>query len=270
MSQLNHRRRYLLIILIIMALAAIPYFLSGQTTVHSDKPKTNVSQNISHNESVKQDFQDASFEGNGKWYGLCKKNSIHSIDDFRKTVSSDPVLKTNFSNFNWENAKMGKLEKAIRAYVHYRKDDTIFRKKTPITLPAGDGYITDGNTRVRTMCCNSYAAAPPAYETSDLDAEPSAGPQPLNVNNYSPPPESIEEIISEEIAEKPLLSSNHVVPPVIIPPDHPGDDDRPSSHDQPDEPDKPKPPKPVPINAAIWLFGTGLVALVGFRRRHKK
>jgi len=271
MSPHNRRRRYLFVILMMVAFAAVLYFLGCQTSGHPEKPKPNVSQNTIQKEPVKQDFEDASFEDSGKWYGLCKKNSVHSVDDFRKTVAEDPVLKAHFANFNWGNVQMGKLEKKTPAYVHYRKNDTIFRKKTPITLPAGDGYITDGTTTVRTMCCNSYSAAPPAYGGPELEAEPSAGPQPLNVNNYSAPPEPVEEIITQEKpTEKPLVSSNRIVTPLIITPDHPGNDDRPSTHDHPDEPEKPTPPKPVPINAAIWLFGTGVAALIGLRRRDKK
>ncbi len=55
-----------------------------------------------------EDFADANFEHKGKWYGLCAKNSIHSVDDFHRTVSNDPVLKTHYADFRWENAKMGR------------------------------------------------------------------------------------------------------------------------------------------------------------------
>jgi hypothetical protein len=273
MNPLNHLRRNSAIILILILLAALLYFLAARTPVHSTVKKPS---EVIHKEPVKQDFQDASFEGNGKWYGLCKKNSIHSIDDFRKTVANDPALKAHFADFKWENATMGKLEKAIQAYVYYRKNDTIFRKKTPITLPTGDGYITDGNTRVRTMCCNSYAAAPPAYGMSDLDAEPAAGPAPMNVNNYSPPALPVENPTPEKIVDEPLPlpPANKVVPPVIpLIPDYPGNEPLPpGSHDTPEEPKKPPPPepRPVPINPTVWLFGTGLIALIGLRRRYKK
>ena len=128
------------------------------------------------------DFVDANFERKGKWYGLCAKNSIHSIDDFRRTVSSDPVLKTHYVAFQWENAKMGKLDQAVLAYVYFRKDDRISLTKKPIRLPAGDEYITDGYTRVRTFCCNNYTVAPPFGESPDqmgaLSASPSLFEQP--------------------------------------------------------------------------------------------
>ncbi|NTW45019.1 MAG: hypothetical protein HGB14_11465 [Anaerolineaceae bacterium] len=177
MAQQNRSRKdpiiILFVLLIIVFISAAIYLISKKTSSNSASQKT-VAVN---KESVQQDFDDSSFEKKGKWYGLCKKNSIHSIADFKTTVSRDPVLKAHFSGFNWENAQTGKLEKATWAYVYYRKDDTIFRKKTPILLPAGDGYITDGITQIRTQCCNSYAAAPETDKSEDpeLDANPSAG-----------------------------------------------------------------------------------------------
>jgi len=129
-----------------------------------------------------EDFVDANFERQGKWYGLCAKNSIHSVDDFRRTVSNDPVLKAHYADFQWENAKMGRLDEATLAYVHFRKDDRIFLTKKPIRLPPGDKYITDGYTRVRTFCCNNYTIVPPFAESPDLLAELSGDP-----SLYDPP-----------------------------------------------------------------------------------
>ncbi|WP_367359013.1 hypothetical protein [Syntrophus sp. (in: bacteria)] len=274
MNQLNRRRRNVAAIVFILILAILAVFLYSPAKEQKQPPAPGAVKQTEglQKESARQEFEDASFEGNGKWYGLCKKNSIHSLDDFRKAVLSDPVLKTHFTGFKWENAKMGRLDKATRAYVYYRKDDTIFRKKTPITLPAGDGYITDGDTTVRTMCCNSYAAAPPAYAEPELEAEPAAGPQPLNVNTYPAPPEPAETLIPEELIGRTLADSRIVVPPVIIPHHTPDDRPHPPSHDHPEEPKEPppKPPRPVPIVAPILLLGTGLLALTGIKRRFRK
>ncbi|MBI5741123.1 MAG: PEP-CTERM sorting domain-containing protein [Nitrospirae bacterium] len=121
-------------------------------------------------------FQDASFESNGKWYGLCGKNSVHSVEDFRRIVSEDPLLTRHFADFRWENVRTGKLDNAVPAYVNFRKDGLIFRKERPIRLPAGDGYITDGNITLRTHCCNDYVAAPPIQESSGPPIEISSAP----------------------------------------------------------------------------------------------
>jgi len=154
---------------ILAAILVIIFFLAKTLSEYSI---TNL--NISVPMAVQQDFQDANFESSSRWYGLCKKNSIRSIQDFRKTISNDLVLQTHFPDFRWEKAKMGKLEKRIWVLIHYREGTKIFQKPTPILLPAGDDYITDGLVWVRVNCCNSYINAPVA-PTFDLNAAPSAG-----------------------------------------------------------------------------------------------
>lgn len=103
-----------------------------------------------------QEPQDASSEVDGKWLGLCKKNSIHSIEDFRKTLENDPMLAIYFYDFDFRYARMGKLEESLWAYIAYRKNDRISITKRVVRLKKGDGYITDGKRWVRTYCCNDY------------------------------------------------------------------------------------------------------------------
>ena len=95
----------------------------------------------------------------GKWYGLCRKNSIHSVEDFHNTVLNDPLLAAHFADFNWQTATMGTLEHSQWTYVTYRKDGRIATTRKQIILPKDDGYITDGTRQVRTYCCNDYVAA---------------------------------------------------------------------------------------------------------------
>ncbi|MFZ4857037.1 MAG: hypothetical protein ACOYL3_11635 [Desulfuromonadaceae bacterium] len=104
--------------------------------------------------------EDADSEISGQYYGLCAKNSTHSVEDFRKTVQSDPVLAAHFSGFDWSVARLGKQEEAIWTFVSYRKGPIIKRTTKPVKLPKGDQYITDGVRIVRTYCCNDYSAAP--------------------------------------------------------------------------------------------------------------
>ncbi|HEX2966591.1 MAG TPA: PEP-CTERM sorting domain-containing protein [Syntrophorhabdaceae bacterium] len=143
-----------------MGLAIVFFIITGlvvltintkQSTWNSIRPYIGMAQ--------QEDFTDSAFEGNGKWYGLCDKNSIRSIEDFRAAVNRDPALKIHYATFNWQNARIGRLEHAVMAYVYFKKDGQIFRKEKPIKLVAGDEYITDGDTRVRTHCCNSYVLA---------------------------------------------------------------------------------------------------------------
>ena len=133
-----------------------------------------------------ESFDGPSFEKDGKWYGLCDKNSIHSIEDFRQTVMNDSILRNHYADFRWEEAVMKRLEKPTPAYVYFRKDDAIFRKARAIELPAGDEYITDGKTRVRTHCCNDYAEAPPLVASDAIEAPEE--PLPGAASKLSVPP----------------------------------------------------------------------------------
>lgn len=109
---------------------------------------------------------EANSEIDGKYYGLCKKNSVQSVDDFRAVVSKDPVLNAHFAGFNWETARIGKQENAVWTYVSYRKDEIIRRTSNAVRLPKGDEYVTDGSRVVRTFCCNDYVEAPPPRQVS--------------------------------------------------------------------------------------------------------
>lgn len=120
-----------------------------------------------------QEPADASSEIDGKYYGLCRKNSIHSVGDFYNTVRNDPVLKAHFSGFNWDTAKLGKQEREVWTYVSYRKGNEINRTSKAVRLPKGDGYVTDGTRIVRTFCCNDYVlATPPTRPVERVDAPP--------------------------------------------------------------------------------------------------
>lgn len=110
----------------------------------------------------------------GKWYGLCPKDSIHSVDDFRRVVGADPLLAEHFNDFRWDRARMGKLTSGIWTHVTYRKGGRILTTRRVIRLPKGDGYITDGSRWVRTYCGNDYVLAGSHVQMSegiDSDAD---------------------------------------------------------------------------------------------------
>ena len=101
----------------------------------------------------------ASSEISGHWYGLCPKNSIHSIEDFKRQVENDPLLKRHFSDFNWEKARIGQHKNEIYTHVTFRKNGVIGVTRKRVKLPAGDRFITDENRWVRLYCGNDYVQA---------------------------------------------------------------------------------------------------------------
>lgn len=149
----------------------IKSLVKNQNPGDSDNPKTQALE-IAKLAGI----EDASSEIDGKWKGVCKKNSIHSVEDFKKTVQSDPVLSNHFAGFNWATARLEKQDKEIFAYVTHREGTIIQLTTKPIRLPKDDGYITDGVHAARTYCCNDIEMKPTAgAPAAPVDMAPTAG-----------------------------------------------------------------------------------------------
>jgi hypothetical protein len=149
--------------MVVTAILAVILGISGYILFNQTPPKPKYAEIAAFDN---EDVTDAGYERQGRWFGLCQKNSVHSVDDFRRTISEDPVLGLHFADFRWEEARMGRLENEVMAYVYFRKDNLILQTKKPIRLPAGDEYITDGIRVVRTTCCNDYKVTNPVSEAS--------------------------------------------------------------------------------------------------------
>ncbi|RMF92799.1 MAG: hypothetical protein D6736_02805, partial [Nitrospinota bacterium] len=102
-----------------------------------------------------------------RWYGLCPKNSVKSLQDFRKLVLQDKLLRVYYSRFRWQQARLVTLNAPRLAYVSYQKDGQIARTRKKIRLPQGDTIITDGIIQVRTYCCNEVIEEVAAPEPPD-------------------------------------------------------------------------------------------------------
>ncbi len=178
------------------------------------------------------EIEDASSEMAGEWLGVCPKNSIHSVEDFQRTVENDPVLSNHFSGFDWGNATLGKQDEDIFVFVSHRKGAVIKQTSKPIKLPKGDGYITDGARIARTYCCN------------DINITPSAG-----VPKKTPPP-----------GPPPSIVPLEKIPLTVV---APSTRTTSSFHDP-----IPKPlPRPIPEPGTILLMGMGLVVLSQLARK---
>lgn len=187
------------------------------------------------------EVEDASSQMDGEWLGLCPKNSIESVEDFQRTVLNDQVLLAHYSGFDWNNARLGRNDEEVLAFVAHRKGDVIKKTSKPIKLPKGDGYITDGKHTARTFCCN------------DIILAPAAGPPPEDVVVGFPsgmPP-------VEEVALDPL--------PLTLPPEtvYVYREGYPSGRSYPtNDPPAAPPTQPVPEPATLILIGMGLFVLI--------
>ncbi|MDD2465063.1 MAG: PEP-CTERM sorting domain-containing protein [Desulfobulbus sp.] len=196
-------------------------------------------------------FEDASSQKNGKWYGLCQKRSVQSLEDFRRTVENDPALSVYYAGFNWEEAKLGNLKEDVMAYVAHREGDVIKKTAKPIKLPKGDGYITDGVRTARTYCCN------------DIDLTPSAGnPNPSPPLGALPPaaPLAATPALLPPASGPRTTTSSFPLPPIVP---WPG-----THYSEPPSPTPPAPPTPaVPEPGTLLLMSVGLLALAAFGRK---
>jgi hypothetical protein len=204
---------------------------------------------------------DASSQVNGKWYGLCPKNSIHSVEDFRRAVLRDPVLAQYYADFDWDRAKTQRLHEPASVFVAYRKDNFIQYTKRPITLPSGDVYLSDGNRNVRSFCCNDFADAPqPGAEEAVSQPMPSTHPPFAYMPDNDP----------GGVASVPAQPLGFSRPSVSYPSSSPpgGGASYPSKRSP-----TPLTPVPVPEPGTFFLFGSGAIGIWLMRRvrgRRKK
>ena len=209
------------------------------STVRTDVPDNIVAAVLPEmgNEDVVNSLQsvnDASSEVGGRWKGLCPKDTVHSINDFRRIVNSDPVLKEHFSQFDFAHAYLIKRDVPTSAYVTHREGSLITQTSKPIQMPANDVHIADGSVghEVRLRCCNDVSAKPTEKISKDFIppvatyVEPTPTIQPPTYRFGSGPRGSI------------------VIPPT-----------------------PPVPPTVTPEPATFILVGIGLLALVVWRKK---
>jgi len=191
------------------------------------------------------EIDNASSEVNGNWRGVCSKNSVQSVADFRKIVENDPVLSLHFAGFNWQKAVIRKQAEETHMYVTHRKGVVIKETSHPIRLPKGDGYITDGVRSARTYCCNDISMTPSAGVP---DLTPSAG-FPATAAPAGPFFTNIPSTASPVALAVPFLTP--YTPSYDIP-----------TFDPSPTPDPTPDPTPVPEPGALPLASIALAALV--------
>lgn len=238
------------ILVVALSPLVIYSFLNPSNLAISDKAKK-ATTNVAESDMATQDpdykditaVEDASSEMDGEWLGLCEKNSIKSVEDFRRTVFNDKVLLAHYSGFDWNNASLGKHDEAILAFVSHRKGDVIKKTSKPIQLPKGDGYITDGTHTARTFCCNDIILTPAAGPSpEDVVVEFSSGMPPMEEFILDPLPLTLpletvslyRESYLPERSHRTIYRSPRDVPPT----------------------------QPVPEPATLILFGAGIFVLV--------
>jgi hypothetical protein len=182
-------------------------------------------------------------------------SGIHSVSDLADAMEREPKL---YPGFDLSRAKASTVKESFWAHTSYRKNGRIYFTKNPVLILAGETIYTDGNIMIRARCGNELSVVPltPVLTDEPPDTELLTPPsfeipvpdQPIpTVPTGSPiPPPTTE----TPIAPPPIFP---IVPPlccaafpVTLPP-------------------TPTPETPEP--ETLVLFGTGLVALIYWRKR---
>lgn len=218
------------------------------------------------------------------WLGLCGKGRVKSVEDFRKAVSKDPLLRSYYDGFRWDRAKMFELESPVEAYLNYKRDGRILRTRKKVTLPKGDTILTDGARSVRAYCCNELvlelddplSLTPAPLDPQDLGGSSlnrSLGADSEDLGLVQDPPEPEPRGYIDPSMAAFYRSVTGPFPTVVDPPGPGGNDPTP-----PMNPDLPPvdpfipvppdpPPAPVPEPSTLLLFTAGLGGLLAALRR---
>lgn len=222
------------------------YFIS---VIHKSNNATKLAELQAITNSDSQD------EVTKEWRGLCKKNSIQTIDDFISLLQEDAVLQSRYSELDKYKLTIKEINEPIKAWVDHRNGSIISSTLKPITIPAHDKYITDGRIRIRLQCCNGYIPYVPETPKTPVtqnppevitEFPPKMEMPPittyLTIGNY--PKSPVSTITTTEVRAYKSVTSTEETTPVT-------------------------PVAPVPEPATMLLFGTGL-CILAFKGRKTK
>ncbi len=112
---------------------------------------------------------------------------LKHAEDLRKAASQDAVVRSHYSHFDFDHARLVRVSEAREVYVSYRIRNTVFWTKKKIRLHVGELLLTDGTTTARAHCGNQISdTAKPEISEEEPDEDVLNDPTPAVESPYSP------------------------------------------------------------------------------------
>ena len=105
---------------------------------------------------------------------------LKRAEDLRKAASQDAVVRSHYSHFDFDHARLVRVAEAREVYVSYRIRNTVYWTKKKVRLHVGELLLTDGTTTARAHCGNqiSDVAKPDISDEEPDEEEPPAQDSP--------------------------------------------------------------------------------------------
>lgn len=222
------------------------------------------------------------------------RGGVHSAEELRQAIAHDRAVAQHYARFQYEHARLVRLQKPALVYLSYRMNDKIFWTRTRHRLTPGEELITDGTITARTKCANQVSTRKQLAVSPE--EPPAAALEQIEPPPLLPPAETKFPALYKEALLTPAPPAPWVGPalgpafPFVGPPLPSGrgplkpaceskwkenQEDKLGIHDdeskETDCPKRPprKPPAAVPEPGTWALMGSGLAAVLAFYRKRK-
>ncbi len=112
---------------------------------------------------------------------------LKRAEDLRKAASQDAVVRSHYSHFDFDHARLVRVAEAREVYVSYRIRNTVYWTKKKVRLHVGELLLTDGTTTARAHCGNQISdVAKPDISDEEPDEDVLNDPIPAVESPYAP------------------------------------------------------------------------------------
>jgi PEP-CTERM motif len=85
---------------------------------------------------------------------------VHTVRELQQAAERDPVVAAHYAGFDFNHARLVRLQKALAAFVSYRMGNRVYWTRHLVALRKGEMLITDGKITCRTRCANRVEQVP--------------------------------------------------------------------------------------------------------------